>query len=182
MNPTNWYLVRLYKPNKVLFTFVTLFIAFQIYFNNKRIHSFPFFVWDMYSHTQSLPDTLTQTEVFIDNKRIDITQLSIWEELSVLNTYKTYNRLHRNNYYDPIDEVVRNRTKYFPEPVYSYVSNKVCNQRHETEKYAKWLHLYLEQILHKKIKTIELKDVQYLYINNHFQPINNSCSVLKNEQ
>jgi hypothetical protein len=182
MNLQNWYLIRLYKQNKMLFSFVILFIVFQIYFNNKRIHSFPFFVWDMYSRTQTLPDTLTQTEVFIDGKRLDITQLPIWEESCILNTYKMYNWMRMNNNFDPMDEVVINRTKYFPKSVYSFVSYKICNQSTEAEKYTDWLHHYLEQILHKKIKIVEIKDVQYKYLNNHFQPLNNSWSVLKSEQ
>ena len=181
MNPKEWYLVRLYLQHKLLFSFVLLFIAFQIYFNNKRIHSFPFFVWDMYSRVQTLPDTLTQTELYIDGKRLDITQLSIWEEASILNTYKMYNWMRMNNYYDPMDEVVKNRTIFLPKSVYSFVSYKICNQLKETETYPIWLHQYLEKTTHKKIKKIELKEVQYKYTNQQFRSLNNSWSVLKYE-
>lgn len=181
MHYNNWYLVRLYKQHKILFAGVLLFIAFQIYFNNKRIHSFPFFVWDMYSRTENLADTLTQTEVFADGVRLDVTQIPIWEELSVLHTYKMYNAIRVNKYYDPMDEVVRNRTKFFPQSVYSFVSYKICNQPAETEKYPAWLHHYLEQVLHKKIHIVELRDVQYKCENNHFRPLNNSWTVLKSE-
>ncbi|MEN9447561.1 MAG: hypothetical protein RJA25_851 [Bacteroidota bacterium] len=182
MNYHNWYLVRLFRSHKILFAFVMLFIFFQIIFNNKRVHSFPFFVWDMYSRTQTLPDTLTQTEVFIDGARLDITKIPIWEELGIIHTYQMYNWMRMNDYNDPMDDVVKNRTHYFPQKIYSYVAYKINNHKEETSTYPAWLHQYLEKILHKKITTVELKDVQYKYKDNQFKSINNSWSVLKNEK
>ncbi len=177
----NLYPVRLFRNNKILFVFVMLFICFQIYFNNKRIHSFPWFVWDMYSRTETLPDTITQTEVFIDGERLDVTKIPIWEEATVLHTYKMYNWLKMNNYNDPMDEVVRNRTHYFPKHVYSFVAYKIENQKYEAETYPLWLKDYLQHILNKKIKTLEIRDVQYKYENGMFKNIHNSWPVLKIE-
>ncbi|MFN8259868.1 MAG: hypothetical protein U0X41_02905 [Chitinophagales bacterium] len=177
----NLYLVRVFRQNKILFAFILLFIGFQIYFNNKRIHSFPFFVWDMYSRPATLPDTLTQTEVFVDGKRLDVTKLPIWEELSILHTYKMYNWQRINDYNDPMDEVVRLRTKYFPERIYSFAAWKINNHASEAATYPAWLKQYLEKTLDRKIKSVELRDVQYKYENGHFRAIHNSWTVLKVE-
>lgn len=176
------YLVRLFRQNKLLFCFVLLFICFQLYFNQKRIHSFPWFVWDMYSRVETMPDTITQTEVFIDGERLDVTKIPIWEEVSVLHTYKMYNWMRINNYNDPMNEVVKNRTKYFPEPVFHFVAYKINNHKDETETYPAWLKQYLEKILYKNIKTVELRDVQYKCENGKFRDIHNSWTVLKIEQ
>lgn len=182
MNKFNdFYLVRLFRQNKILFVFVLLFIFFQFYFNQKRIHSFPWFVWDMYSRVETLPDTITQTEVFVDGVRLDITGMSIWEESTILHTYKMYNWQKMNNYNDPMNETVKERTRYFPQQVYHFVAYKINNHREEAEKYPDWLHQYLETVLKKKIKTVELKDVQYKFANGKFNDIHNSWSVLKTE-
>lgn len=181
MHYNNWYLIRLFRKNKLIFIGVLIFIAFQIYFNNKRVHSFPFFVWDMYSRPQTLPSELTQTEVFIDGKRFDITKLSIWEELTVLNTSKYYSSLRANNYHDFKDEVVKKRTHFLPNNVYSFVAYKIENGKTATEAYPAWLHQYLEKITHSKIKSVELKTVQYHYLHGKFQPTDSNNLILKTE-
>jgi|JI10StandDraft_1071094.scaffolds.fasta_scaffold67577_4 hypothetical protein len=175
----NLYLVNVFRQNKILFSFIVLFIGFQLYFNQKRIHSFPWFVWDMYSRPATLPDTITQTEIFVDGERLNITALPIWEELSVLHTYKMYNWQRMNNFKDPMNDVVINRTRLFPESVYHFAAWKINNHKEEAETYPTWLKQYLEQCLHKKIDTLELRDVQYIYTNGKFEALNNSWSVLK---
>ncbi|MCC6582399.1 MAG: hypothetical protein IT271_01730 [Chitinophagales bacterium] len=118
-----------------------------------------------------MPDTIIQTEVFIDGERLDVTKIPIWEELSILNTYKMYNRQRINNYNDPINEAVLSRTKIFPEQVYAFVAYKINNHSDEAATYPAWLKEYLEKILHKKIKTVELRDVQYKWENGQFKDI-----------
>lgn len=174
-----WYLFRLYRQNKFLFVAVVLFIFFQGYFNVKRVHSFPWFVWDMYSRIETLPDTITQTELFIDGSRLDITSIPIWEESTVLNTYKMYHWMRKNNYQDPMNEVVKNRTSFLPKKIYSFVAYKINNQKNETETYPQWLKSYLENILNRKINNLELRDVQYQYDNGKFRATQNSWTVLK---
>ena len=175
----NLYLVRLFRQNKILFVFILLFIFFQLYFNQKRIHSFPWFVWDMYSRTETLPDTITQTEVFIDGKRLDVTKIPIWQEATILHTYKMYNWQKMNNYNDPMNDAVKERTRYFPEQAYHFVAYKINNHQDEAERYPDWLQQYLENVLHQKIKSVELKDVQYKFENGKFNDIHNSWTVLK---
>jgi hypothetical protein len=132
----------------------------------------------MYSRPATLPDTITQTEIFADGKRLNITALPIWEELSVLHTYKMYNWQRMNNFKDPMNEVVINRTKFFPEKVYHFAAWKINNHPEEAETYPTWLKQYLEQCLNKKINTLELRDVQYSYTNEKFEAVNKSWSVL----
>lgn len=177
----NLYLIRLFRQNKILFSFVVLFIFFQLLFNQKRIHSFPWFVWDMYSRVETLPDTITQTEVLIDGERLDVTKIPIWQEATILHTYKMYNWQKINDYNDPMNEAVKSRTAIFPDNIYSYVAYKINNQKEEIEQYPTWLKSYLEKILHKKINVVELRDVQYIYKNEKFIDINNNWSVLKIE-
>lgn len=177
----NLYLVRLFRQNKILFVFVMLFIFFQGYFNQKRMHSFPWFVWDMYSRTETLPDTLTQSEVFIDGKRLDVTNIPIWQEATILHTYKMYNWQRMNNYNDPMDAVVKERTRLFPERIYSFVAYKINNHPEESKNYPMWLHRYMETILKKKIKSVEIRDAQYKLQGTKFIDIHNSWSVLKVE-
>ncbi len=175
------YLIRLFRQNKILFVFVMLFIIFQVTFNNKRIHTFPWYVWDMYSRTETLPDTLTQTEVFIDGRRLDVTQIPIWQEATILHTYKMYNWQRVNGFNDPMNDVVKSRTNIFPKEIYSFVAYKINNRKEESEQYPIWLKSYLEKILHKKINSVELRDVQYQYKDGKFIDIKNNWSVLKIE-
>ena len=78
-----------------------------------------------------------------------------------------------------MNDVVINRTRLFPESVYHFAAWKINNHKEEAETYPTWLKQYLEQCLHKKIDTLELRDVQYIYTNGKFEALNNSWSVLK---
>jgi len=173
------YLVRLFRQNKIMFIFVLIFIFFQGLFNYKKAHSFPWYVWDMYSRPQTIADTITQTEIFIDNKRMDITSIPIWQEATILNTYKMYNWMRMNNYNDPMQEVVKNRTIYFSEKTRSFIAYKINNHKEETIQYPRWLLHYLETITDKEIREVALRDVQYKLENNAYVPIDNSWEVLK---
>ena len=181
MNQNNWFVVRLLQQNKLLFCFVLFFSFFQIFFEYKRIHSFPWIIWDMYSRVETIPDTIIETEIFIDGKILDVTKIPIWQEATILHTYKMYNWQKLNEDHDPMNEVVRHRTSYFPKRIYHYVAYKINNHKEETEKYPVWLLNYLEKISHKKIKNVALKDVQYKYQNGKFRSINSFWTVLKIE-
>jgi hypothetical protein len=132
----------------------------------------------MYSRVETLPDTLVQTEIFIDEQRLDVTRLPIWKEATVLHTYKMYNWQKMNNDNDPMDALVKERTRFFPQKVYYYAAYKINNHGEENNRYPQWLKKYLEKQLGKKIATVELKDVQYKYANGQFMPLN-SWTVLK---
>lgn len=89
MNNSNWYLIRVWKQNKILFAFILFFIFLQSFFIIKRVQNFPFFIFDMYSRPIDKPETFT---LFIvnDEQLLDYTKLTNIEEAKLLSHIKTY--------------------------------------------------------------------------------------------
>ncbi len=179
MHPEKWYLVRLFKNSKVLFLLFLLFVFFQSLFNHKRIHSFPWFVWDMYSRVEYVPETVTQTEFFLDGKRLNLPQLSIWEEATVLHTFQKYRHLKSPGNMDPLLPVVESRTRFFPESLTEWIANRILNQPEDIKRYPQWLHQYLTKIMGHTIDTLEIKEVTYRYHNHELKADNQGITLFK---
>lgn len=173
MKFSNLYIVRVFKKSKGIFVFVIFFALMQSYFFYKREYTFPWFTWDMYSKIEQYPDTVIQTELFVNNKRIDITSIPIWQEETISRTFKMYNWMLMNNYNDPINEMVKRRTQYFPPSVYSFVAYKINNHKEEIVTYPNWFRNYIHNRLGINVETVEFKSVKYAYDvkQNKFTPL-----------
>lgn len=163
MKVNNFYILKVFKKSKLLFAFVIIFIFFQAYFAHNKEYTFPWFTWEMYSKVEYLPDTMTQRELYINGERLDVTQLPIWQEAVILHTFHMYNWQKINDYNDPMNELVKKRTRYLPSKIQSMVAYKINNQKEETITYPNWISNYLAKITGKNIETIEYKEVRYKY-------------------
>ena len=160
---SNLYIIRIFKKSKGIFVFVILSAIMQYHFFSKREYTFPWFTWDMYSKVEQYPDTIAQTEFFINNERVDITSIPIWQEETMTHTFKMYNWMLMNDYNDPMNELVKKRTAHFPQKAYSFVAYKINNQKEEIVTYPEWFKQYLQNRLGKNINLIEVKTVKYAY-------------------
>lgn len=179
MHPEKWYLVRLFKNSKVLFLLVLLFIFFQAYFNHKRIHTFPWFVWDMYSRTETVPETITQTAFYINGERLNMPELSIWEEATILHTFQRYYHWKTEGKSDPLQPVVESRTRFLPKKIRVWVAERILNTPDDMKGYPQWLYHYLTRIHHQPIRTLEIKRVPYSYINKQLKAENQPVTIFK---
>ncbi len=173
------YLIRLFRQNKILFTVVMLFMFMQQYLYLKDNSSFPWFVWSMYSYREQLPKVVSQNEFYIDGKRLDITQIPIWQEATITHTFQKYHELLQNTFKDPLEEVVKKRTNSFPPCVYSYTDEKICNHYNEVKRYPSWLTNYISrQITHRPILRLEVKEMHYQYTSGQFIPTDTGKTLL----
>lgn len=169
----DFYLYRLFRSNKMLFIFVLVFIFFQIYFNQKRIHSFPWFVWDMYSRPYSPPNETSVFVIALDGKIYNHTQLPIWKEEIIFKTNKMYNWQVIQNFQDPMKSVVDSRTRFFKNDIiYNYTQGRILNNKSEYEyAYKIWFKNYVNANIGSSFKTLEFKEIKLKFIDNKFQPI-----------
>jgi len=163
VNFSRLYIVRVFKKSKGIFAFVVFFTLMQSYFFSKREYTFPWFTWDMYSKVEQYPDTVMQTELFVNNQRIDITSIPIWQEETIARTFRMYNWMLMNDYNDPINDMVKERTKHFSPKVYSYVAYKINNHKEEILTYPDWFKNYIHKRLGIDAKIVEFRAVRYAY-------------------
>lgn len=166
----NLYLIRVWKESKLLFVFVLGFIFFQLMFNLKRIHSFPWFVWDMYSRPETVEKVNSCFEIYADGQRIAYSDLPYWGEIGVYKTFRMYNWLKMNNFNDPMDVAVRNKAANLPGNVYPLLEKSINNHQQEAMLYPAWLHQYIEKRLGRKVHSIEVREVKYFRENNRYVP------------
>lgn len=164
------FLVRAWKQSKGIFLFILLFIGFQLLFNLKRMQTFPFIVWDMYSRHQEVPEVSSQYVFYLDGKLYDHTQLPIWKEETAMKSFRMYNWQKMNYGHDPMDEVVKHRTRHFPEFVYRYAARRINNHAETYVNYPDWLFYYLRKATQSYFKKLEVKELKYFYRNGKYVP------------
>ncbi len=170
----NTFLFRAFKQNKWIGCFILLFIFFQQYFYSKKNSSFPWYVWIMYSYPNYEPDTLTQLEIYIDNERLNLAKIPIWQEAVLVNTFKKYYELQQTNYHEPLKQLVEERSNEIKIFSKNYMEQAICNQKKEAEKYKNWILTYMEKyVVHKKIHRIDYKEVSYKQAQTQFTKAGN---------
>lgn len=163
------YLFRLFRSNKYLFFGVVLFICFQQYFYLKGNSTFPWFHWSMYSYPSKKPKILTQTEFYVNGQQLNLVALPIWQEATLLHTFNKYQEITENQGTDPLEKIIRKRTKGLPPELYSFGVNKLTNNTIQTNLYPKWLKNYLQiQVICQPVKSIDIRKVSYNYQEDKF--------------
>ena len=164
------YLVRVWQQSKGIFIFILVFAFLQVFFNLKRMHTFPFIVWDMYSREQSVPEVSSLYVFYLDGKIFDHTKLPIWKEETAMKTFRMYNWQVINNGHDPMDEVVKHRTRYLPGFFYRFAGRRINNHPEAYENYPDWLFYYLQKATQTYFKKLEVKELKYFYQNGKYVP------------
>lgn len=163
------YLVRVWKQSKGIFFFILVFAALQLYFNQKRMNTFPFIVWDMYSRHQEVPKSGSILTFYLDGQRFDHTRLPIWQEETALHTFKLYQNLKQNPDADPMDELVRHRSRFLPAPAYPFLVRQIENTPGAVDQYPDWLFYYLRRSTQNYFHKLEVKELYYEYRDGEFR-------------
>lgn len=134
----------------------------------------------MYSHKEYMPDTMTQTELFINNMRVDITSIPIWQEATIMHTFDKYIELKNNDFTDPVDKVVKKRVSHLSANLQQYISVQIEVKKTDAEKYPEWLINYLRtEVIKANIQTIEFKETLYRFNKNTFRKTDSTKTLLK---
>jgi len=145
LNYKKWYLVRVWKQNKILFAFILYFILLQSFFTIKRVQNFPFFIFDMYSRPIDKPETITIYEIKYANKSLPYTQLTDVKESMLLSQIKAY-QANKQAFPDFVhQQVLDNRFKNkLSNKSFQFVKNGLSNDSTFKKMFPIWLNkMYL---------------------------------------
>lgn len=157
------YLARVFRKSKLLFIAIVLFIIFQSYFFLKREYSFPFYVWDMYSRVEGVSDTLVRNELLVDHQLLNTTQLTIWQDALLANSFKEYLVLKRNKNQDPVNGLILQRTDKLPKNIRTRICKNIENDAVAVFQFPGWIFGYIQEITHNHIQEISFEESTYLY-------------------
>jgi hypothetical protein len=168
MKISSWYIVRLFRESKWLFVGIALFCLMQLYFNIKKIHSFPWFVFDMYSKVESMPETVTQTQFFINGQHFNYMKMPFWSGITAVRCTEYYHRMQLKGWVDPNTSNVRKRLAPMPPDCRESIYPMVLTSKEEAERYPSWMMGYLGKYSDQEIKRLEAVRIEYAYVQGKF--------------
>ena len=87
---SNLYFLKLWRTSPLLTIVIVCLCLMQAYFMYKRIHNFPFFIYDMYSRPVTEPKEIKVPVLYINGKETDYTRFPNWKEGAIVNLFKFY--------------------------------------------------------------------------------------------
>ena len=87
---SQWYVIKLWRTSRTLFAVIALFSTVQVSFTIKRIHNFPFFIYDMYSRPAQKPEKVSVPVLYVNDTMRNYALLPNWKEGALLNLSKFY--------------------------------------------------------------------------------------------
>lgn len=150
------YLVKLYKWNKALFVLTIFLICTQLFINLKRgMTATPFLHYGMYSQKFHLPKEIQVWEIYIDNRRLELSGLSPKNVDNIIEPARIFysNRNSKELYETTIKRVL--------------TSLKISPAKNEfdtdipTPAFKEWFKTRLQNILNKNISNIKVYQNTY---------------------
>jgi len=147
---------------------VLFFGCGQLYFNLKRIHNFPWYVFDMYSRPYNSDTTKDIVFLYINDTLFNQEKLPIRKEETIFNTAKLYNYLAQNKFKDPAIQTTNTIFKKMPETFRKYAVQQINNQISNPEEYKRWLVRYIEKNTHSVPDKIDFRFVHLKLEGNKY--------------
>ncbi|MGG9971890.1 hypothetical protein ACQ33O_08875 [Ferruginibacter sp. SUN002] len=175
----NNYLYRLYKTNKLWFSFFVLFIAGTIVTHKTGVEITPFFVWGMYSSKDSVKPVYEILEVTINNTeklKLDQTFAEPYR-MMIYTSFDKYNRYVKDNYTDSLQFYRAGETGLLRRTQH-YFASKTANATENIHQYPTWLKRYIGKALNKNVERIDVDKVTFTYNEKGYATIISKTNLL----
>ncbi len=153
------------KSRKISFAIIILVVVLQAFFIFKRIHNYPFMIYDMYSRPEKKLDYSEHYVIVANSDTINLIGLPIMKEGVIINSLKQYQVLKEKgepSWYNALQSRQQRLGMGFTSKSNKYlVPNK-----NDIESYPEWLKQYLEKNVSKH--TIENLQVYTITIGTRF--------------
>jgi len=144
------------KKNILLAAFL-LFIAFQAFFIFKRVHNYPFMIYDMYSRPEQKHTSTNQYLIIAGKDTILLSDLPLMLEGRILKSLKIYEN-HLVHGEDPWSPALNSRMERMKN---AWLTNRMrtslVNSKERVDAYPMWLQDFLERkVLRRSISGLEV--------------------------
>jgi hypothetical protein len=160
----NIFLIKVYRQNKLLFCFFSLFILGQAFFFYKGVETTPFYLYGMYSAKQSPKKTYPVFIIEINGKEFNYDKLPSASREMIISSLEHYRTLEENNFRDTILPVIEKRFKgKVTEETFQVIANRLTNDSTDRIPYQNWLKEYLKETTGEEIKSLRVFTKQFSY-------------------
>ncbi|MCP4121042.1 MAG: hypothetical protein GY751_04755 [Bacteroidetes bacterium] len=144
------------KKNILLAAFL-LFIAFQAFFIFKRVHNYPFMIYDMYSRPEQKHTSSKQYLIVAGKDTVLLSDLPLMLEGRILKSLKIYES-NLVNGADPWSPALNSRIARIKSlPITNRMQTSLVNKREHVDAYPMWLKDFLERkVLRRSISGLEV--------------------------
>jgi hypothetical protein len=141
---------------KIGLAFLFLAIALQGFFIYKRIHNFPFMIYDMYSRPEHKKAFSNHFLIIADSDTLNLIALPILQEGTLINSLNLYVQ-HLQNGGASWEKALQSRQERLGK-VFENRSNQYLKQSDDAiQAYPDWLKHYLEkQVVNRPIQNLEV--------------------------
>ncbi len=149
---------KVWHTNKLLFAFIIGFVFFQAFFLFKRVHNFPFYVFDMYSRQEHKTSQTSIFDIYINNDKLDLNKLTTKKKLILNKQIAYYDNFITNgsDRWVPLLDKISKRT-----PI--DLSTRLKNSFDKSEQFPSWLINYLGYNFHETESLKVIKTNYHLY-------------------
>ncbi len=159
-----WYIIRLFKQSKLLFVLFCGFLSFQLFFTTKRVHNYPFYIYDMYSRPVDIHNTHSLYEIIVNDQPLEYTGLTIWKEGVIINTLRLFEFKKDNNGDDPWAPALKDRDSRINNAQFSARANHyLLNNQDDFNRFPEWLATYISNSTRQKVHRLSINKVTYVY-------------------
>ena len=154
------YLIKLYKWNKALFVLAVCLVCTQLFINLKRgMTATPFLHYGMYSQRFHLPKEMQVWEVYVDNKRLELSNLSAKNVDNIIEPARIFyeNKSSKELYETTIKRILSSLKMFQGE--------KEFDQGISKQVFEEWYKTRLQNILNKNISNVKVYQNTYAVKN-----------------
>jgi len=165
----NFYLAKLYRFNKTLFTLVTGFFFLTFLVNVLKAQATPFFIWGMFSERASITNQYKVVRVVVnDTVLIDYTGNYRYPSRFFLSApVNAYVEMNLNNH---LDKAMEGYPEKLKERFLAFrtIVQKTINRPSDYREFLQWYSRYIYQVTGNKVRslTIEMAYCHYDFSNN----------------
>lgn len=144
------YFIKLWRTSPLLAMVIICMCLLQGYFMYKRIHNFPFFVYDMYSRPVSEPKEVRVPVLYINGKETNYTRFPNWKEGAVVNLFKFYTACEQGPSIAG-KAFVRRFGNQFPT-----VYQRITPSFEDVKRFPEWMAGFLEKCIHDSLSHYQM--------------------------
>lgn len=144
------------RQKKILISIFALLCVVQAFFIYKRVHNYPFMIYDMYSRKEQPKKYSNIYTIVADNDTLNLVKMPILQEGMIVNSLKNYEYLltHNENYWD---NALSSRQLRLGKRFTKRSDKLLRTSQEELKDYPIWLKKYIEdQVVDKPIEQLKV--------------------------
>ena len=153
--------MNLKKKKRILSIAFLVFCVIQGFFIFKRVHNYPFMIFDMYSRPEQTSVLQNHYVMIMDGDTLNTTKLPIMAEGRLLHNVSIYHHLKDYNYDYWHPALTSRQDRLGDNKIVARSDRLLRNSVNSDETYPRWLHQHLEDLTGRSFDQLNVSQVVF---------------------